>query len=425
MATLRNENYTGPYDPNLASGIETARPEVKLGKQVFHEQPATKVNWQYPWPYTEMIMAQGGKVKPEQFLGRARPTDKFVEGIVRQQAEARQKARIEERGIDVKSNAEMDRMIKEYFMGEFTNKMGTRDLQYQLALLGEDPAGDRDDGLMMERQRLRERISQNERYGPLGALTNPQAARYLQNQQMMVDAVGRGDPLRNPGVTPLDAAVEMDDMCQARGASTQTDTPLSTPTYTPPSTPDETYRPPLEVQTPAEQYADSLFRRLEQSAEKGSTFESLQERDTVGVLEHTLERESEEFDRSPPANQPDEIETGVSVNIAEDVAAVNPTRTIKDLDPDTQLDRDGVRWVILKGGKLSDKNFIYDGMRVPVGGKRHKDLVSMGADGIPPLATTSSPPPSTGATRGRTMGGDPGQVATRGKTKRPPRSQSQ
>ena len=187
MATLRNENYTGPYDPNLASGIETARPEVKLGKQVFHEQPATKVNWQYPWPYTEMIMAQGGKVKPEQFLGRARPTDKFVEGIVRQQAEARQKARIEERGIDVKSNAEMDRMIKQYLMGEFTNKMGTRDLQYQLALLGEDPAGDRDDGLMMERERLRERISQNERYGPLGALTNPQAARYLQNQQMIQD----------------------------------------------------------------------------------------------------------------------------------------------------------------------------------------------------------------------------------------------
>jgi hypothetical protein len=116
MATLRNENYTGPYDPNLASGIETARPEVKLGKQVFHEQPATKVNWQYPWPYTEMIMAQGGKVKPEQFLGRARPTDKFVEGIVKKQAEARQKARIEERGIDVKSNAEMDRIIKQYFI---------------------------------------------------------------------------------------------------------------------------------------------------------------------------------------------------------------------------------------------------------------------------------------------------------------------
>lgn len=418
MATLRNENYTGPYDPNLASGIETARPEVKLGKQVFHEQPATKVNWQYPWPYTEMIMAQGGKVKPEQFLGRARPTDKFVEGIVKKQAEARQKARIEERGIDVKSNAEMDRIIKQYFMGEFSNKLGTRDLQYQLALLGEDPAGDRDDGLMMERQRLRERISQNERYGPLGALTNPQAARYLQNQQMMVDAVGRGDPLRNPGVTPLDAAVEMDDMCQARGASTQTDTPLSTPSFTPPSTPDETYRPPLEVQTPAEQYANSLFQRLEQSAEKDSTFERseverLQERDTVGVLEHTLEREAEEFDRSPPARSSDEIETGVSVNIAEDVAAVNPTRTIKDLDPDTQLDRDGVRWVILRGGNLSDKQFIYDNKVVPVGGQMHKTLLSIGADGIPPLASTSTPPQSTGGKR--TMGGDPKKAVSRSK----------
>jgi hypothetical protein len=339
MATLVNRYYTGEYDPNLASGIETKRPEVKLGKQVYHEHPATKVNWQYPWPYTQMIMAQGGKAKPEQFLGRLRPSDNFVKSMLKQQAEEKQRKIIEERMIDIKSNAEMDRLVKEYAMGQFKNQMNTRDLEYQYRLLGDDAA------FASERERLRAEIGTRQKYAGLGALTNPQATRYFANQEMYREAVpgARGDPLPNPGMNALDAVLEENDVCRLRDTTQpmrptpipfpNMDTPLlSSGDTTMRYTPDET-----DTRTPAQMELDAqinVFMELERSRKKHQeiaerVFKDMEEStkdvdDSVGVLENTNERMRETFDRSPAANTSDQVGEEKAPRLTEQLTETNP-----------------------------------------------------------------------------------------------------
>jgi phage shock protein A len=335
MATLVNRFYTGEYDPNLASGIDTARPLEKLGKQVFHEQPATKVNWQYPWPYTEMIMAQGGKVKPEQFQGSMRASDGFIKSIIMKESLERQKKRIEERMIEVKSDAELDRLIKNYAMGQFKNQMNTRDIQYQLRLLGDDAR------FADERERLLTEMTTREKYAGLGALTNPQAARFFANQEMFRDAVRgpRENPMPNGGLNAYDAVVEENDMCQAR------DTTQPLPDMnTPPLSSDETttrLTPEDEmIQTPMESEYDAQIRayidRLKADQEKKRAVENVFGRleksvdDSVGELEHTEERRRETEDRSPPANTSDQIGVTKDPRQTAQMTKTNPDEGLED-----------------------------------------------------------------------------------------------
>lgn len=342
MATLVNRFYSGEYDPNLASGIETARPLEKLGKQVFHEQPATKVNWQYPWPYTEMIMAQGGKVKPEQFMGSMRASDGFIKSIIMKESQERQKKRIEERMIEVKSDAELDRLIKNFAMGQFKNQMNTRDLQYQLRLLGDDA------GFADERERLLTEMTTREKYAGLGALTNPQAARFFANQEMYRDAVRgpRENPMPNPGLNAYDAAVEENDMCQARDMTQPLQpTPIPLPDMnTPLLSSDETtmrLTPDDEmIKTPMESEYEAQIRayidRTKADQEKKRAVENVFGRleksvdDSVGELEHTEERMRETEDRSPPANTSDQIGVTKDPRQTAQMTETNPDEGLED-----------------------------------------------------------------------------------------------
>lgn len=356
MATLVNRFYSGEYDPNLASGIETARPLEKLGKQVFHEHPATKLNWQYPWPYTEMIMAQGGKVKPEQFLGRVRPSDNFVKSMLMQQAEERQRKRIEERMIDIKSNAEMDRVVKEFAMGQFKNQMNTRDLQYQLRLLGEDA------GFADEKDRLRTEIETREKYAGLGALTNPRAARFFANQEMYRDAIpgARENPLPNAGMNALDAALEENDMCRVRDMSQPLQpTPIPFPNMDTPSPDMDTPFPNMDtpllssggttmrltpddtnIRTPAQRELDAqidAFMEIERTRKKNKRIADMVFRDmeksvddSVGDIENTNERRRETLDRSPAANTSDQVGETKDPRLTAQMTETNPDEGLED-----------------------------------------------------------------------------------------------
>ena len=174
MSTLLNKYYTGTYDPNLASEIETARPVVKLDTPVYHQTQATKVIWEYPWPYTQMIMAQDGKVKPEQFQGRERPSDGFIKTIVRKQHEEMRKRDREDRQKPLVDSQKIDRLMKQQAMMKFMNDNRNRNVRYEASLLSPE-----------DRERYLEENNNRDRFYGIQALDNPATKRYMQFQQDM------------------------------------------------------------------------------------------------------------------------------------------------------------------------------------------------------------------------------------------------
>ena len=172
MSTLLNKYYTGTYDPNLASEVETARPVVKLDAPVYHQTQATKVIWEYPWPYTQMIMAQDGKVQPEQFQGRERPSDEFVKNIVRRTQEAKRKIEREERQKPLVDSQNIDKLMKQQAMMKFINDNRNRNVQYEASLLSGE-----------EKEQFLAQNANRDRYFGVQALDNPATKRYMQFQQ--------------------------------------------------------------------------------------------------------------------------------------------------------------------------------------------------------------------------------------------------
>ena len=172
MSTLLNKYYTGTYDPNLASEVETARPVVKLDAPVYHQTQATKVIWEYPWPYTQMIMAQDGKVQPEQFQGRERPSDGFIKTIVRKQQEAKRKIEREERQKPLVDSQNIDKLLKQQAVMKFQTDNRNRNVQYEASLLSGE-----------EREQYLAQNNNRDRYFGVQALENPATKRYMQFQQ--------------------------------------------------------------------------------------------------------------------------------------------------------------------------------------------------------------------------------------------------
>jgi hypothetical protein len=265
MSTLLNKYYTGTYDPNLASEIETARPVVKLDTPVYHQTQATKVIWEYPWPYTQMIMAQDGKVKPEQFQGRERPSDEFVKSIVRQTEQQRHKEEREDRQKPLVDSRNIDRLLKQQAMMKFANDNRNRNVMYEASLLSAAPgsANDPTRPTLSEKEKFMEENAYRDKYYGVQALTNPATKRYMEQQQeyakyfqdlnLRLDALAGGGAPATPGGEPAAATCPPtgSELSSTSPGGVLRGTPLGAPLGAPLgeiSTPgDHLYEPALEL----------------------------------------------------------------------------------------------------------------------------------------------------------------------------------
>ena len=135
-----------------------------------------------------MIMAQDGKVKPEQFQGRERPSDEFIKAIIRKTEGKRAQVLREDRMLDVIDSQNLDSLLKTHFMMEFANQNRNRTAAYEASLASAEPERDERGNIIgpSERDKLIAQNKQRDKYFGIQALTNPATRRYFQNQQDMM-----------------------------------------------------------------------------------------------------------------------------------------------------------------------------------------------------------------------------------------------
>ena len=412
MSTLLNKYYTGTYDPNLASEVETARPVVKLDAPVYHQTQATKVIWEYPWPYTQMIMAQDGKVQPEQFQGRERPSDEFVKNIVRRTQEAKRKIEREERQKPLVDSQNIDKLMKQQAMMKFINDNRNRNVQYEASLL----SGEEKDQFLAQN-------ANRDRYFGVQALDNPATKRYMQFQQDLGKyfrdvnlslAEIADSTARAPGATPsptVGGTTVAGSECPRPGSSTPVLTPppyrmseTETPRRT---TPGVELGVGVEVEGLPE--TDPYEETIEAAKEPASGYATAEEPYDTGL--HTGATASERptsamADEAPEAAAAESVHraarmkpetSGSGIHMAEDASARAALTgdTVIDSDEPKASGSGGVEWTpsdskkdaahykleYKKGrreGHFFNRSTKQAGTEIKINGDRHKTLTEAG-----------------------------------------------
>jgi len=205
MSILRNEFYQGETDPNLLSGLTYAVREKLDDKHIIHDQHASRLNYAPKFPYTEAIIRQGGKPTPDQFFGLEKPSDAWVNELLKRQHILNQKKVIEERDYPVHSRADLDRVYKAHFQQLFQKQLLDRDVQYNAQLLSafKGSANDPNRPELSEKDAYLEREGQRTRYMAEGSLMqSPSMQQFLAKEMATAQFFGNRMPVTGATPTP-------------------------------------------------------------------------------------------------------------------------------------------------------------------------------------------------------------------------------
>ena len=133
MTTLRNKHYTGDYDPWLAAGLEYGSEPVKYDAPTFHKQEAVKLNYEYPWPFTEKVSKKPLK-DPAEYVGAKKPQDAYIKSIIMKSELQRQRRAAEEKVYPIKQQEKLEDLMYQYFKNEWIKQTKNQEIQYEASL---------------------------------------------------------------------------------------------------------------------------------------------------------------------------------------------------------------------------------------------------------------------------------------------------